>query len=164
MQKTPAYHESAIAYNEGLAEAAEKLAPTLEHEEPRKWCIAVGKQHRFHAKRHRSALSKLLAKQEAPPVERIPDGLDVPDPDDAGVETTTNAEDLKITHDPVSPVVSDTSAEASEVEVVTDEDGEQKPAEGAQAEPVNDEQQFSDGCVGTHQPMQESCEFYPKGN
>jgi hypothetical protein len=78
MQKDQAYHESAIAYNEGLAEYAENLATTLEHEEVRRWCIAVGKQHRFHAKRHRNALNKLILKQAAPPVETVMDGMDVP--------------------------------------------------------------------------------------
>jgi hypothetical protein len=78
MQKDQAYHESAIAYNEGLAEYAENLATTLEHEEVKRWCTAVGKQHRFHAKRHRNALNKLLLKQAAPPVETVMDGMDVP--------------------------------------------------------------------------------------
>lgn len=79
MHKDQTYHESAIQYNEGLAEYAENLAPTLENEEVRKWCTAVGKQHRFHAKRHRSALNKLLMKQAAPPVEVVRDGMDVPE-------------------------------------------------------------------------------------
>jgi len=80
MQKDQSYHESAILYNEELAEFAENLAPTLEHAEVQKWCTAVGKQHRFHAKRHRSALNKLLMKQIPAPVEALADGLDVPDP------------------------------------------------------------------------------------
>lgn len=86
MQKDQAYHKAAIIYNEKLAECAEELAPTLEHEEVKKWCTSVGKQHRFHAKRHRLALNKLLLKQEAPPVESIPDGLDVPDPELSAAE------------------------------------------------------------------------------
>lgn len=81
MQKDQSYHESAIRYNEGLAEFAETLAPTLEHEEVRRWCTAVGKQHRFHAKRHRSALNKILLKLPSAPVEVFVDGMDVPDPD-----------------------------------------------------------------------------------
>lgn len=87
MQKDQAYHQAAIKYNEGLAEYAETLAPTLEHEEVRKWCTAVGKQHRFHAKRHRLALNKLLLRQEAEPVEVMSDGLDVPEPASTDVET-----------------------------------------------------------------------------
>lgn len=96
MQKDQAYHESAIAYNEGLAEFAENLVPTLEHDEVKRWCTAVGKQHRFHAKRHRNALNKLLMKQAAPPVETLADGLDVPEPIEEVVEERpeeTEAED-----------------------------------------------------------------------
>lgn len=80
MQKDQAYHEAAIKYNEGLAEFAENLAPTLNHEEVQKWCVAVGKQHRFHAKRHQSALNKILLKQTPETVEVLADGLDVPAP------------------------------------------------------------------------------------
>lgn len=119
MQKNEAYHESAIKYNEGLAKAAEELAPTIEHEEPRRWCIAVGKQHRFHAKRHKSALEKLRNKQEAPSVERILDGLDVPD-----------------------------------LEKSTEEKAIEQMAKEAET--------FNDGCVGTHKPLEPSCDYYPK--
>ena len=82
MPKDQSYHEAAIVYNEALAECAENLAPTLSNEIVQKWCISVGKQHRFHAKRHRSALNKFLLKKEAAPVEVIGDGLDVPEPVD----------------------------------------------------------------------------------
>lgn len=143
MQKTEAYHEAAIQYNEGLAEAAEKLAPTLEHDEVKKWCIAVGKQHRFHAKRHRSALSKLQTKQEATPVEAIRDGLDVPDPTE---------DEIKLFHEPVAGA--DVTAEATLAEPVLTQVATLDP---------NEEKHFDDGCVGQHQPLQESCEFYPKG-
>lgn len=87
MQNKQDYHKAAIIYNEVLAECAEELAPKLEHEEVRKWSTAVGKQHRFHAKRHRLALNKLLLKEDSPPVEQVPDGLDVPEPEEADVET-----------------------------------------------------------------------------
>lgn len=142
MQKTEAYHEAAIKYNEGLAEAAEALAPSLEHEEPKKWCIAVGKQHRFHAKRHKSALEKLRNRQEAPPVEHIPDGLDVPEPAEEDAP--------KIVHEPVQPP------------------GPAAPAEGvvtaSNAENVKVSTTFSDGCVDEHKPLEnENCEFYPGG-
>jgi len=89
MQKDQAYHEAAIAYNEGLAEFAENLVPTLGHEEVRKWCTAVGKQHRFHAKRHRSALNKIILKEKPEIVESIPDGLDVPEPSEENVVSAT---------------------------------------------------------------------------
>ena len=59
MLKDLSYHEAAIEYNEKLAKYAEDLAETLDHEEIRRWCCAVGKQHRFHAKRHRATLSKM---------------------------------------------------------------------------------------------------------
>jgi len=88
--KDQAYHEAAILYNEGLAVAAENLAPSIDNEEVKRWCSAVGKQHRFHEKRHRSALQKILAHQTPETVEQIPDGLDVPEPvtqDDAPTET-----------------------------------------------------------------------------
>lgn len=80
MQKDQAYHEAAILYNESLAGFAENLAPTLKHEEIQRWCVSVGKQHRFHAKRHRSALNKILLKQTPEIVEIVADGLDVPEP------------------------------------------------------------------------------------
>lgn len=91
MQNKQDYHKAAIIYNEVLAECAEELAPKLEHEEVRKWSTAVGKQHRFHAKRHRLALNKLLLKEDSPPVEQVPDGLDVPEPVEDVVETSPTA-------------------------------------------------------------------------
>lgn len=66
MQKDQAYHEAAITYNEGLATCAEQLVETLGHEEVQRWSKAVAKQHRFHAKRHQSALDKLKAQAEEP--------------------------------------------------------------------------------------------------
>lgn len=106
MQKDQAYHESAIAYNEGLAEFAENLVPTLEHDEVKRWCTAVGKQHRFHAKRHRNALNKLLLKQAAPPVETVMDGMDVPAQAEPNVEpeaTMTVEEEAAVLEDGCSP-------------------------------------------------------------
>jgi hypothetical protein len=94
MQKDQGYHESAIAYNEGLAEFAENLVPSLKNEEVKRWCTAVGKQHRFHAKRHRSALNKLLLKQAAPPVEVLADGLDVPPPSEGNEVSVTEVEEI----------------------------------------------------------------------
>lgn len=58
-KKDISYHSSAVKYNEGLAEAAERLAEEVENDEVKKWCKSVGKQHRFHAKRHAAALAKL---------------------------------------------------------------------------------------------------------
>ncbi len=86
MEKDSTYHTSAVQYNEGLAEAAEKLAETLKHPEIQKWCRGVGKQHRFHAKRHKAALSKLNANEDPDNVERIADGLDVPDEKELSIE------------------------------------------------------------------------------
>lgn len=59
MPKDSTYHRSAIQYNEALAVVAEEQADLVEDPEVKKWCRSVGKQHRFHAKRHRSALAKL---------------------------------------------------------------------------------------------------------
>lgn len=142
MQKTEAYHQAAIQYNEGLAEAAEDLAPSLEHEEVKKWCIAVGKQHRFHAKRHKSALNKLQTKQDqdTSPVEVMTDGLDVPEPDEGEeveeiLEPKTVQAEAQLTH-------------------------QGQPAPAPEADVISGSA-FSDGCVGEHQPMEPSCEYYP---
>ena len=61
MEKDRSYHESAVMYNEGLAAFAEELSEKIEHAEIRKWCKHVGKQHRFHARRHQLALEKIEA-------------------------------------------------------------------------------------------------------
>ena len=61
--KDRSYHESAIVYNEGLAIAAEELTDKVEHPDPKKWVVAVAKQHRFHEKRHRAALEKLIRRE-----------------------------------------------------------------------------------------------------
>lgn len=103
MQNKQAYHEAAIIYNEVLAKSAEELAPTLEHDEVRKWCTAVGKQHRHHAKRHRLALKKFLAQEDAPPVEAVADGLDVPEPVEEVVETAPEADGNPALADGCSP-------------------------------------------------------------
>jgi hypothetical protein len=63
--KDRSYHESAILYNEGLAITAEEQTDRVEHPIVKKWNIAVGKQHRFHEKRHRAALDKLIARERA---------------------------------------------------------------------------------------------------
>jgi hypothetical protein len=57
--KDVTYHRSAIFYNEELAARAEALVDEVEHPEVKKWCRSVGKQHRFHAKRHQASLAKL---------------------------------------------------------------------------------------------------------
>lgn len=63
MQKDRSYHESAIEYNEELAEFAEELSDRLKskygEQEPVRWSLSVAKQHKFHAGRHRKALQKL---------------------------------------------------------------------------------------------------------
>lgn len=65
MYKDVSYHTSAVAYNEGLAETAESLVEKVDHPEIKRWCAAVGKQHRFHAKRHQAALDRLTAVEQA---------------------------------------------------------------------------------------------------
>ncbi len=80
MEKDSTYYSSAIQYNEILAEAAEGAAGVVEHPEIQKWCIAVGRQHRFHAKRHTMALAKLEEGQsQVQEPELVGDGLDVPE-------------------------------------------------------------------------------------
>jgi rubrerythrin len=59
MTKDITYHTSAVQYNEGLADTAEKLADEVEDQQVAQWCRSVGRQHRFHAARHKSALEKL---------------------------------------------------------------------------------------------------------
>lgn len=68
MKGTTDYHRSAIRYNEALAAAAEGLEndPEITDEEVAKWGRGVGKQHRFHAKRHKAALAKLEKAEQAP--------------------------------------------------------------------------------------------------
>lgn len=137
MQKDQSYHESAIAYNEGLAEFAENLVPRLEHEEVKRWCTAVGKQHRFHAKRHRSALEKFLRKEAAPPVEMVRDGMDVPDPSEENEpEVILGKAELRPT------------SELTEVEDIL--------------EPETAVETLSDGCSPYHDPTNPACEFYPQ--
>jgi len=145
MQKDQSYHESAILYNEGLAEFAENLAPTLEHEEVRKWCTAVGKQHRFHAKRHRSALNKLLLKQIPAPVESLADGLDVPISNNVEVEESGTVK-------PEPKVVSaeaNLSTKAGFLAALTEKSESEEPT-------------LQDGCSPYHDPLNPNCEFYPK--
>jgi len=143
MQKDQSYHESAIKYNEGIAEFAENLAPELEHEEVQKWCTSVGKQHRFHAKRHRSALNKLLLKKVPAPVEAIADGLDVPAPIEDAEEIATPNTDINVSTDGIH-----LPPDAAKVV-------EPEPEE-------KDKQILPDGCTPFHVPSNPTCEFYPK--
>jgi rubrerythrin len=180
MQKTQAYHESAIEYNEGLADAAENLAPTLKDEEVRKWCTSVAKQHRFHAGRHQKALDKLL-KRETPvdEVEQIPDGLDVPDPEDEGEEEV----ELKPATAPLTPPTvtaeepeSSTaltweepkSPEEADVETAPEEasfnphDQHVESMEESTEESTEDQGDLGDGCVTYHNPAgNPNCDYNP---
>lgn len=150
MQKDQAYHESAIQYNEGLAEFAEELAPKLEHAEVRKWCTSVGKQHRFHAKRHRSALNKLLVKQIPAPVESIVDGLDV----------HVSDENVEVEDSGTTEVTPEAEIATPETEISVPK--EENPDEGNDSTPSVPT--LEDGCSPFHNPQDENCEFYPKGN
>lgn len=67
MMKDASYHKSAIQYNEELAEFAEGLSSRLEHPEVSRWARSVSKQHKFHAGRHKQALSKM--EHPSPPEE-----------------------------------------------------------------------------------------------
>ena len=160
MARNPAYHQSAIIYNERLAEAAEELAPTIEDEEVRKSCTSVGKQHRFHAKRHRSALNKLLTKQEAAPVEQIPDGLDVPEPEE---DVELNENEVVIDGEVIT--IEDGANKPEEVVEVEAEQFKattgQSPEEAAQDAGVVGDGVLPDGCTPFHNPSLETCEFHP---
>lgn len=145
MLKDQAYHEAAIKYNEGLAEFAETLAPTLGHEEIRRWCTAVGNQHRFHAKRHQSALNKILAKQTPEQVEQVTEGLDVPEP----VEDT----DVDFRDAGSGQYVSEEYAEENPETTVSE----------TTPESYSMNKKFDDGCINTHKPLNELCDFHPKG-
>jgi len=63
MQDRERYHESAVEYNEKMAIAAEELVDYLQDPVVKKWCVGIGKQHRFHLKRHRAALAKIRGKR-----------------------------------------------------------------------------------------------------
>lgn len=63
MAKDASYHKAAIKYNESLAEAASKLAETLEHEVIKRWCRGVARQHRFHAMKHKKLLNRMENKK-----------------------------------------------------------------------------------------------------
>lgn len=165
MQKNQAYHQSAVKYNEVLAAAAEELAPTLEDETVKKWCTAVGKQHRFHAKRHKSALSKILSKEEAPPVESLPDGLDVPEPTE-DLHSTEQEPQMTAETERDVPVPTDNlevpfEQEHTATSVVTEDDPAPSVEEKLVAGIHPDAKVFEDGCVDSHQPMERTCQFYP---
>lgn len=83
MSKSATYHESAVIYNETLAECAKSLSESLEDPEVSKWCAAIGRQHDFHAGRHRRALNRLAASNEAE--------TDQPESALADVETKENS-------------------------------------------------------------------------
>lgn len=78
------YHESAIVYNDALAEFAKELSSRIEHPEVARWPLAISKQHEFHAERHRNSLAKLKQREENPAIEVVT----VPEPT-AGIEVTT---------------------------------------------------------------------------
>lgn len=62
--KDLSYHESAVRYNEELYKFAEELAKTIDHPEPKRWCLSVAKQHKFHFGRHQKALKNLRNEAE----------------------------------------------------------------------------------------------------
>jgi hypothetical protein len=62
MKKDETYHTSAITYNKEIAVLAESLVERIPNAVVQTWCQAVARQHRFHEKRHRAALEKLLKK------------------------------------------------------------------------------------------------------
>lgn len=75
MEKDATYHESAIQYNEELADFANKLSKRLKHEEIARWSRAVAKQHNFHAARHKRALRKVVSEKAAQETETSSEGV-----------------------------------------------------------------------------------------
>jgi hypothetical protein len=73
MMKDASYHKSAIQYNEELADFAEGLSGRLEHPEVSRWARSVSKQHKFHAGRHKQALSKMEHPPEETEDQRTPE-------------------------------------------------------------------------------------------
>ena len=112
MLKDKSYHESAVLYNDTLAAAAEKLLSEVEHPYVKSWCHNEIKRYRSHARKHRAALERVLARES------------------------------KVSPEP-APEESQDVTKSAETDVATDE--------------------FTDGCVGYHNPQSENCEFYPRG-
>lgn len=75
------YHEAAVDYNEKMAETAEGLADSLEHDIIKRWCVSIGKQHRYHANLHRRALNRLKAKLAKNEGESVPEESESDTPD-----------------------------------------------------------------------------------
>lgn len=98
MPKDKRHHEAAVMYNEELADFAEDLAARLPDSEPKKWCVAVSKQHRYHANKHKAALAMIDNQGEA--VEELDSGgqiEDVPAEDEIIEPSQYNGDD-KIVH------------------------------------------------------------------
>lgn len=89
MDHDASYYRDAVRYNEVLAEAAEGVATQLVDPTIKKWATGVGKQHRWHEKRHRGALAKLERGEELTDAEQsyepsatavgtpLPEGLEI---------------------------------------------------------------------------------------
>lgn len=91
MEKDATYHESAIRYNDELAQFADQLADTLEHTEVKRWCRSVAKQHKFHLGKHERALKRLNEKEELEMNEQTPAATE---PDEGIVVQTYDGQTL----------------------------------------------------------------------
>lgn len=137
MSKDVSYHRSAIQYNDEFTTFAADLAERVEHEEVKKWCRSIAKQHEFHSGRHKKALSKLEENSgdgsgnsenddptptpapgdpspSAEPVESTPDPEKSADPVDAGVRTPVSSPDdeLSVADNPREELSFQTAAAA----------------------------------------------------
>jgi rubrerythrin len=64
IEKNESYHRAAIMYNDELAIFAAELSDRLEHPEVARWARSVSNQHKYHARGHKKALSRLERKQK----------------------------------------------------------------------------------------------------
>lgn len=72
MPKDATYHESAVIYNEEMAEFAGSLAERDDIKDPevKRWCRGIAKQHGFHLEQHQMALERLQKTQKKGPKNR----------------------------------------------------------------------------------------------
>lgn len=173
MPKDRVYHEDAVLYNEKIASAAEEALEVLRDPTIIKWVGGIARQHRFHEKRHKVALDKINSREATEViVEQIPEGLDVPEPEDEShvqVDGTDNelvGTALEVEETNAILADPDTMAAIAEAEaellppVVVEEDFESSPTTATfSSDPT---QYDDDGCVvNNHVPLSPTCKFNP---
>lgn len=154
MPKDRVYHEDAVLYNEKIASAAEEALEVLRDPTIIKWVGGIARQHRFHEKRHKVALDKINSREATEViVEQIPEGLDVPEPEDQ--EET----DAILADEDAMAAIAEAEAELLPPVVVT-EDADSSPTTAMfSSDPT---QYDDDGCVvNNHVPLSPTCKFNP---